>query len=358
VKKRWKLAIAAGVLLAIAASPIFYIETACTGAPAGWAANAPYKPLQPGAAGNRPEARTWLTFPEWYIVYSADSYGRYLAAGNRPSGYAYGRQIAGFWTGMCAANRAAGAKEAGDAKLMLYTIGLSYSVEMAVKGFYENVFGRIAEWIGGWDSANDKYVAQTWQRYGTFMHETPWYKFDFTTPLGGLWNRRDPNHPYRNWERRLGLSTEYAVKAAYAGLIGYASDAALDGAQPTLPFVARATPQAIAAVDARLHLTATLPGGLVAVEAPRYQQFNDLLIALSKTPIELVEIAGNDDVLVTLLVRDDAAAPAGTVALIDQPLDDRPGWRRLGLAVKVPALLALLRQAPASGAEIEHVYDY
>ena len=90
MKRRWKLAIAAGILLAIAATPIVYIETACTATPSGWAANAPYKPLQPGNAGNRPEARTWLTFPEWYIVYSADSYGRYLAAGNRPSGYAYG----------------------------------------------------------------------------------------------------------------------------------------------------------------------------------------------------------------------------------------------------------------------------
>jgi hypothetical protein len=40
------------------------------------------------------------------------------------------------------------------------------------------------------------------------------------------------------------------------------------------------------------------------------------------------------------------------------PLDDRPGWRRLGLSTKVPDLLPLLRAVQAGGGEIEHVYDY
>jgi hypothetical protein len=53
-----------------------------------------------------------------------------------------------------------------------------------------------------------------------------------------------------------------------------------------------------------------------------------------------------------------APGPAGTVQLLAVPLDDRPGWRRLGLAVKVERLPSLLRDLRASGAEIEHVYDY
>ena len=89
--------------------------------------------VQPGTDGKRPEARSWLTYPEWYIVYSADSYARYLKAGGRPSGFAYGREIKGFWTGLCAVNRVADPKDTADAKVMLYTIGLSFSVEMAVK---------------------------------------------------------------------------------------------------------------------------------------------------------------------------------------------------------------------------------
>lgn len=354
MKRRWKLAIAAGLLGAVMASPILYIETSCSGPPAGWTADAAYKPIQPDPAGTRPEARSWLTYPEWYIVYSAESYGRYLAQGKRPSGYSYGRDIAGFWTGLCAVNRAAGTKDAGDAKIMLYTIGLSFSVEMAVKGIYENVFGRIAEWIGGANSSTDKYNAGVWQDYGHFMHETPWYKYDFGGAANGLWHTSGSR--YRDWERRLAIGTEYTVKLGYSKLIGVASDAALDGAAPTLTFVARGDPKTIAAVDSRLKPGALLPGGLVVVEAPRYAQFTDLLGKMARAGVTLVEIAGNDDILVTLLIPDGAAIPPGTTQLFEQPLIDRPGWRRVGVSVKVPALLPLLR-APG-GAEIEHVYDY
>lgn len=354
MKRRWKIAILLGVLLAILASPIVYIETSCGGAPAGWAADAPYASVQPGDAGKRPEGRTWLTWPEWYIVYSADSYARWLAAGNRPSGYSYGREITGFWSGLCQVNRVAGPKGAGEAKLMLYTIGLSFSVEMAVKGFYENVFGRIAEWIGGWKSPTDRKNAEIWKDYGSFMHETPWYGFDFGKAAGGLWNA--PGNSYRDWERRLAIGTEYVVKALYAKLIGAASGATLGRDELTLRFVARGNSQAILAADERFEFVQDLPGGLVVIEAPRYAQFSALMGVLSRTQVELVEIAGNDDILVTMLLPDAAPLPKGTAPLFEQPLEDRPGWRRAGVAVKVPQLLPLLR-APG-GAEIEHVYDY
>lgn len=354
MKRRWKFAIAAGAVLAVLLAPIFYIEASCKGPPEGWTADAAYTPIQPGTATRRPEARSWLTYPEWYIVYSAESYGRYLAQGHRPSGYGYGRDIMGFWTGLCAVNQAAGSKDAGDAKIMLYTIGLSYSVEMAVKGFYENIFGRIAEWIGGANSSTDKHNAQVWQRYGAFMHETPWYKFDFGGAANGLWHTSGSS--YRDWERRLAIGTEYTVKLGYSKAIGVASDAALDGAAPTLTFVAKGTPQSIAAIDSRLKPQSILPGGLVVVEAPRYAQFTELLGKLSKANADLVEIAGNDDILVTLLVPDAAPIPAGTKQLFELSLGDRPRWRRVGVSVKIPQLLALLRSP--GGAEIEHVYDY
>ena len=354
MKRRWKLAIASGVVLAALATPILYIETSCSGTPQGWAAGAPYTSIQPGTEGKRAEARSWLTYPEWYIVYSADSYARYLTKGGRPSGYAYWRDISGFWSGLCAVNRVADKKSTADAKVMLYTIGLSFSVEMAVKSFYENIFGRIAEWIGGADSSTDKYNAVVWQRYGAFMHETPWYRFDFGDAAGGLW--RTNGSSYRDWERRLAIGTEYVVKQGYAKAIGAASGATLGRDELTLRFVAHAPAKAIAAVDPRFKAIAELPGGYVVVEAPRYAQFSELLGKLAGTGIDLVEIAGNDDILVTLLMPNDAPIPASAMRLFEQPLEDRPGWRRVGVSVKVPALLPLLRNP--GGAEIEHVYDY
>jgi hypothetical protein len=94
------------------------------------------------------------------------------------------------------------------------------------------------------------------------------------------------------------------------------------------------------------------------VEAPRYAQFSDLLQRLSATPVQLTEIAGNDDIFVTLLLPDRVRAPAATNTLFEIPLDDRPGWRRVGVTVRVPDLLPLLRATRNAGGSLEHVYDY
>lgn len=354
MKKRWKLTIGAGVALAaIILTPIVYIEGNCRDPIAG-VGDAAYRPIVP-AAERRAEARTWLTYPEWHIVYSADSFGRWLSAGRRPSGYDYGSDIKGFWRSYCAVNRAThGLPAAGDAKVMLYTIGISFTVELAVKAVYENTLGRFAEWVSGWTSADDRYSAQVQTRYGAFMHQTPWYAFPFGDALSGLWDTEEPDLRFRHWERRWALSSEYAVKAGYAKLIGAASGAALGRDELTLRFVMRGTPETVRAIDPRLK-PIRAGNGLIVVEAPRYAVFTQLLAKLPPDA-QLVEIAGNDDIFLTALVPNDAKLPAAP--LLDMPLADRAGWKRVGLSVKVPALLATMRAVASAGGQIEHVYDY
>jgi hypothetical protein len=358
MKRRWKIAIGAGgVLLAAILIPMAYVEIGCRSPISGFDPNAPYKSILLPAE-RRPEARTFLTYPEWHIVYSAESYGRHLTAARPPSGYAFGGDIGGFWSSYCALNRATAGGDAGDAKMMIYTIGISYSVEMAVKAIYENLIGRFFEWTGGWHSADDRYAAGVQRNYGQFMHETPWYMFPFGKAFRGEWRTEDKRNRLRHFERRFALSAEYGVKAGYASLIGSAAGATMDPAAPTLRFVARATSGAIRAVDPRLKPIRTA-GGLTVVEAPRYAQFTDLLGKLAVSPVEIVEISGNDDILVTALAPASAAPePGDGTVLISQSLADRPGWRRYGISTKVPKLLALLRKVKARGGAVEHIYDY
>lgn len=358
MKRRWKIAIGiGGVVAATILIPMAYIEVGCRSPIAGFDPGAPYKPIL-SPAERRPEARTFLTYPEWHIVYSAESYGRHLTAGQRPSSYAFGSDIGGFWSSYCALNRATADGDAGDAKMMIYTIGISYTVEMLVKAAYERLIGQFFEWTGGWRSADDLYAAGVQREYGWFMHETPWYKFPFGRALSGEWRTADSRNRLRHYERRFALSAEYGVKAGYAKLIGSAAGATMDPAAPTLRFVATGTPAAIRAIDPRLK-PIRAAGGMTVVEAPRYAQFTDLLGKLAASRIGIVEISGNDDVLVTILAPASAGPkPEEGTVLISQPLADRPGWSRYGISTRVPKLLALLRAIKARGGTVEHVYDY
>ena len=101
------------------------------GRPRRSAPDAPYKRLLTAGPGTRKEARTWLTYPEWHIVYSAESYGRFLDS-RPPSAFPYFRHIAGFWSSYCALNKVTSSSAGtGEAKVMIYTIGISFTERSA-----------------------------------------------------------------------------------------------------------------------------------------------------------------------------------------------------------------------------------
>ena len=358
MKKRWKIAGGlGGLLLAVILVPIAYVETACRGPSETVRPDEPYQRRLTAGPGLRKEARTWLTYPEWHIVYSAESYGRFLAS-RPPSAFPYFRHIAGFWSSYCALNKVTSASAGtGEAKVMIYTIGISYTIELGLKGLYEKTIGRLFEWTAGSQSAGDLYSARVQQRYGAFMHETPWYEFPFGDALRGLWRTRETSRYVRNGERRAALSVEYGVKAGYAAIIGWASQSTLGPDQRTLRMILPAGADA-AAVDPRIRILGRIGEGLPVAEVPRYAQLTDILGKLAAAGIDPVEIAGNDDIFVTALAPAAAPPPPGAAVLLSMPLDERPGWRRLGLSTKVARLGSLLRAIRAGGGEIEHVYDY
>lgn len=353
MRKRGKILIACGVALAVfVLTPILYIEGGCRPGSGGPKSNAASR-LPPSE--QRPFARTFLTYPEWHIVYSADSLGRHLMAGKPPSAYRYGDDIKGFWTSYCAVNHAVGQDSAaGDAKIMTYTIGLSFTAEMLVKSFWENTIGSLAEWVGGWKSPDDRYAARIQQNYGAFMHQTPWYRYPFGVAFKQLWTLGSEGHGVRHLERQVALSAEYGVKAGYAKLIGAASGATLGRDKLTLRYIASA-PDGGAAMVAPGKIVGQ-SGKYYIVEAPRYEVFSTMLEQLATRPVTLEEIAGNDRIFLTLLERQEAPPREGT--LLTMPLGDRPGWKRVGLVVAVPNLLQTIRSIKADGGEFEHAYDY
>ena len=171
---------------------------------------------------SRPGSATYLTLPEWFIVYNTEEYTASIRNAP-PSRFPYFGSILDFWSyyrHVCDASCGAFPFDAGN-HVMLVVIGSSFTVENALKGLYENIVGRVVEAISGHDTEEDVFAARTAEEYGRFMHTTPWYEFPFGEKLTGLWRQTHAwgKHPLRKWERRLALSTEYTTKAAYAWLI-------------------------------------------------------------------------------------------------------------------------------------------
>ena len=345
------------VVLAVAAL-IVGLELRCQPPARAAAAASAFTIRLPGY--QRDEASTFFTFPEWYIVYAAEDLGNTVATGD-DSGFDYFGAVAGFWQSYCRINRVATAPPALDVRVMIYTIGVSFSAEYVVKGAYEETIGRLTEWWrGSVPTAEDRFAHEVAQDFAKFLDRLPWYQYPFARRFKQLWSEVPMRGPaqIRKWERRVALSLEYGVKAGYGGLMQMAMDVSGDEDVRDIMLVVRdLTPEDLAA-EPRLVRLADLGGGNTLVRAPRYQEFTAIALALSRAGRVIPEIAGNHAMLMTVVMPPDAKSPPGLVEAIDMPLAAKPGFRRAGYVVQVNGLVDVVRTLDRANIQIEHLFDY
>jgi hypothetical protein len=245
---------------------------------------------------------------------------------------------------------------------MLYTIGWSFTAELAIKGVYEETVGRLFEWSRGPEpTAEDAFVAADATAYARFLHQTPWYAYPFASRLDAFW-RETPwggRHLARKLERRTVVSAEYGVKAVYGALIGWASATALGDADLEIHTVVAGLQPDDLAEDTAIRVVRSLGNQRMLIRTPRYQAYTDVLVGLARRGRQVVEIAGNDRILMTVLLPPvTVPVPPGAIQLFVVPVQSGTSRRRLGLDVEVERLTPVIRWLEASGAVIEHVYDY
>ncbi|MGR3743038.1 MAG: hypothetical protein ACU0BC_02595 [Pseudooceanicola nanhaiensis] len=345
---RWLLRLTL-VLLAIVvllALPILWVETACRpqGQPDDYAAILPPE-------HHRAEARTLLTYPEWHIVHAYDDYAQVIATGD-PHDFGFLRAVTQYWRSLCALSRRSGPMGGvdGETKQLVYVIGVSFTLELAAKAAYEETLGRIATWIRGPEhSPLDDLSARQARDYATFLQQTPWYRWDFPGDAAAL-GAADTG-TLRDAERRLALGAEYGAKAAYAGVIANAV-AAVGPDELTLRMVVEGLPPEQLSSMEGVTVITDRPEG-TEIETVRYRQLTHLLQDMAKQDADFVEIAGNDDILLTVL----SPEPDMDGALGSLPRQGYGDTRHL-LLVKVTELAALLRQLEAGPATVEHIHDY
>ncbi|WP_226780152.1 hypothetical protein [Oceaniglobus trochenteri] len=339
-----------GVLLAlfmvaaVLLSPIAWVELACRGS-----GETPGYPAILPPEHHRAESRSLMTYPEWHIVHAYDDYARVIGTGD-PHDFDFRQAVMGFWQALCPLNElsARHGGVTGETKATIYTIGVSFTAEMALKAAYEETLGRIATWIRGDTRAPlDDLTARQAADYARFLQQVPWYKWDFTRDATALQDAK--TSVFRDRERALAVGLEYGAKSAYAGLIEQAVGQVGADRLTIRSVVTGLAPEALCRIDG-VTVIATRDEG-IEIETPRYRAFTRILADLAARGAEITEIAGNDDILLTLTAP--APLPGAVHAFARQGYGDT----RSLLIVKLRDLAALLRDIPP-GARLEHIHDY
>jgi hypothetical protein len=311
----------------------------------------------------RAEDSTYLGYPEWFIVWSytekADFQQKHL-----PSGFPYFKSIQQYWSGYCCVHTLTHGKYPFDfgEHEMLVVIGSSFSVEYLIRASYENTLGRLTEWLSsGEEVEEDAYSNRVAREYADFVHIRPFYEFSFWKRFKGLWaeNSFHGRHPLRKLERRMFLSIDYSIESFYCWLIEKATHASygIESAD-TYAWIENA-PEKIFVENPRIRKVRAAGPGAYIVIIPRYQEFTTVAEWLADRDIHFVEIAGNDEILVSAIAPRNWGynLTAGAEAFSTELATD-PGSNRVAITTPVSDLHRVLNELRNRGIKVEHVYDY
>ena len=312
-------------------------------------------------ADRRGEEQTFLTFPEWFLVFSPAEYAEFVRTHN-PDEFCFWGHIGQLWSSygqVIHQTRARDEPTNWGYHVMIMVIGVSTTAEYAIRSAYEQLIGRVSALAGG-RTAEDDFGAQVAQEYVDFIRVRPWYEFDFTARLKRLWTQTSLSGPhlFRKLERRYALTTEYLVKAVYGKIIEKATHSAYEKPILTTSVVVGPWPACERAPpDVALVSQPKVDEALLAL--PRYQDFMKPAMALAMCGAEFKEIAGNTGVILLSAIGPlGQAPPSDTQVMIRQPIITRPGKEREVLVVPVAKLASVLRGLSAQGLALEHLFDY
>jgi hypothetical protein len=250
----------------------------------------------------------------------------------------------------------------GDSHFTLAFIGISFTAENMLKGAYEGTIGRVTDWISSDTPTEEEvYAAQVAEEYGEFLHMTPWYFFPFKEKLQGLWSETSmwgPD-PIRKWERKLALTIEYGGKVLYGGFTNFGAQATYGGADVEKIYaVAEGVTDDLLSKD--LEIVEEMDDQRQLIRITRFEYFSDTVPGLLERGVRFDEIAGNHEILFTLLGPQDADYnfEYGDY-LFDLPVLTQPGTTRAAIKVRVGDMALFFEELKTrEDVWFEHMYDY
>ena len=309
----------------------------------------------------RPEEQTVLTVPEWYLVFNPKEFADYLEAGKNPSDFPYYASINEYWKLSDRSKQLV--SEAyppnDEYNTMLQVIGVSFTLEYTAKILYEQTVGRVFSWFATPTiSDQEAAIIDAHRAYSDLIYHTAWYEFRFLPWVKKVWSVSNTKESrwLRSMERRLFFTMEFTIKAGYAQLIEWGAQASYEDPVTTIHLLARTTEEIHGSDDIAV---VKAQGDDRIIGVPRWGAFTTAMLSLSEEHLEIREIGGNDEIVVSLLASEERELAFGNVVTLyrsDLVTDSQRS--RIVCLVPVKELLPLIRYAKANAFEVEHLFDY
>jgi hypothetical protein len=311
---------------------------------------------------NRDLEDSYYSYPEWFIVWSYEERAAYLENGSLPSGFPYFASIYQYWHGYCLICEITHSRRqfSMGGHVMEVVLGSSFALEYSIRGAYERTLGALSEWTASNQLVDeDKYAARVAREYANFVYVRPFYEYHFAHALKGLWKETGfwGPHPLRKLERKAILTTDYGLESIYAEILEKLSHMTYgEESAETYTWIENA-PESLFQKYPHVRKVKDVGERSYVVSIPRYQEFTQLAVQMAKDNVHFAHIAGNDEIVVSAMVRTwTYETPEERVLFFEQFLT-RPDMKRVVLECRVRDLHLVLNDLASRGT-IEHIYDY
>lgn len=305
----------------------------------------------------RGEEQTYLTVPEWYLVFNPKEYADFLKADNNPSNFAFLDSLDEYWSlydkVIFLTKKAY--PENTEYITMLQVIGISTTIEYVLKGLYENTLGRLTYFLTNEKgTVEDKIIANAHRAYSDFIFHKAWYEFKFSHWVKEIWSKTDffGSNFIRKTERKLFFTLEFLIKSLYAEIIGFGAKTAYEASDKFIYAV-------LSGVD---HFPKQIKrlldeDGLTLIGIPRWGPFTELVPKLLADGAKFKEISGNDEILITGIFETDLNQVLKDIKIFDSRVVSNPKLTRYGFRVPITKLHEIVPMIQKRG-ELEHIFDY
>ncbi|MBL4649754.1 MAG: hypothetical protein JKY03_08485 [Aureispira sp.] len=307
--------------------------------------------------------QTFLTYPEWFLVFSPAEQAVYFQT-KTATKFPYEQHVEQFWDSYTALSNEIEPYFPYNKQYhtMIKVIGYSTLIEYRGKLLYESSIGRLSDLIPSKATAEDVFYAAYTQRYVDFIKKEPWYLYSFLKEFRLLWTKTTCLE--WNWirkiERRFFISGELLFKAFYGFLLGLGTKSAYGVAAPVTAVIIDHLPTQLNSNDSEITLVKVLSSEATLITLPRYAAFNPALRTLINAGAQIQEIAGNcSTILLTIVVPIDwKQNTTFSKSIFKQTIATNNHQQRVALAVLVPNLSTVILKLEQEGIEIEHIFDY